>query len=804
MKRKLLGFLLGLLLTPAAIAQNDMTVTGHIGASGTFTIDTAPNPPFLADVYVAPAGGAAPCGAGLDTNPGTLAAPVLTLDRARVLVQAIATTKDIIVASCAGHYYKSSVAWVSADSGNAGNTITYTNYPGHNVVFSGGTQVTGFVSSTIGTCGALSLPVGAVCYQVTMPVGTPYFERLYYNGQNRFRPSIGATLTNTLGVYGHSTGAISGAGTCGTANAACGMTYTTTDAILNWASLATNPIEVVGFNKWTANIQIVSSINTGTHTIMFTCTGSNCPQMTAGPGPPYASGERYYISNIKENLKLPQQWFYDKATRQLTYIAASGENPNTDIVEVGNIAQPFSATGLQYVTFTSNTTGSLTFQNDNYVLPSTGYASLQLDPNLNSALFTCNPCSNMTFNGVVFRDSTAMLLRALGASTSVFVNGSLFFNAGAYGLQLGVKPANVVCLACTNAKVPNQWQVEGNYFLGGGHWFPSADTLMAGVTNNDNIDYNDISFSYDKGVEICMPATCTVGSAITSSIIMSHNHVHNIGRGVMTDLAGIYIATDLGTGIVVDNNLIHDVNSSALAGDPADFGAHGVYLDGHTGLVTVKNNLIYRVLHNLIHMNEGPQVGGSPNVLSNNILANYSTNHGLQGCVGIQSPHVSFKSYSATSDLCYISTSGRTVTNQGEGPQDNAATTTQQYVSNMYYFTSTPNFVLNNHTSGATINANFATWKGTYNEDTVGIVGLPAAAGFTAPNACNVFPYDPNPGVCDTFTFLNGTGPGFGFVVGGLGIQYSYGPTFPPPIPLPTLLPTFPETDCQNTAGCSF
>jgi hypothetical protein len=786
-------------LAAQTVFTGNSTISGH----QTFGINSIII--FPADYYISPASGTptAPCSVGSDANNGkTVGAPFATWSHAISVITAAGLfgSKPLTVAFCQSTIgnYGTTVTLNGSTSGTALNTVSWISYPGHSPVISGGTQVTGMVLATTGTCSGI-----ARCYQVTLPGGTPYFERLWYNGAIRFRPRLGAAIGNLQGAYGHSLSQVTGATDCPSSGSnVCGMVYCsavtgtcqagpdTSGSIANWASCSSNPCEITAFSKWTASVVIISTINTSTHKIILTC-AAQCGTV-GGFGGIFQAGERYIIENVKELLQFAGQWYYDKSSRQLTYIANPGEDPTADLIEIGNKTQVITGSGLSWTIFSG-----LTLEHDNYVLPANGFFSQQEDPNLTNALFTCDSCSHVTFSNNILRYTTASGLHFTGQSTFNTFQSNELFDIGGYGIRIGGAPSISCGGTCTNSNTPNNNTVTGNWIWYVSRYFPSADNVMGGLANTNTYTNNDLRYAYDKGFEICQP-NCSRNTATAGNNLISGNDIGHIGQGVMTDLSCIYVATSTSTGSATGNimtgNRCHDVNGSALQGDPLDVCTHGIYLDGQTGNWTVTNNLVYRATCNLIHMNEGPNVASQPNTLRNNILANYGNfPSGSGGCVGIQKPTLSVLSFTYQSNICDLATASHTLVNQGQGPESTGTTGDQNFLSNIYFFSGTPRF--NVHGVGTSVT--FATWKATYGEDLAATISN--NPGFTAPAACP-FPYDPQ-NTCDNFTFLNGnTGPGFGFVV----FPQTFGPGSSPSPAIPSVLATFPEAVCQTTAGCSF
>jgi Big-like domain-containing protein/ASPM-SPD-2-Hydin domain-containing protein len=592
------------------VSIGNATVTAALSSISGSTLVSVTQDPVA--YYVSPTGN--------DSNPGTLALPLKTAQKAESLVVAnhlgthcSAQTSPIIVQFRAGRWDSLALTMTASDSGCSSTVpVVFENYPGETPVFSGGVQVLNWTNTSGST------------WQTTLPASTVNFEALYYNGVRRLRPRLGSTRsTGPLGSYYR------------VANNVAGFndrfyydpTDPLTDTWQNYSPSKGNPcgqppgaanlqgdIQVAIFEEWDVSWERISCIDTVNHLVYLT--GSTAGGSSHG----YIPTHRYVIENVKDELTLPGQWFLDRSVTgawKLTYIANPGENPNKDTVMIPQQPHVLTANGLNYRTFSG-----LTFSYDDYVVPSTGYAGAQAEYTVPAAV-ACSDCSNVTFDSDSFTNIEGYALAFptdnKATATGDVIQNSAFWDVGAGGLQTGRVPTG----SETDANVFQFATIENNLVQGYGRKFPGAAGIVNLLGHDVSTIHNDVTDGYNQGVMICFPSfsfSCASQSNSSGGFnqTVTYNHIWDLGQGILNDFGGVYFATYGATGDVANNNKIHDI-TDASSQDTDGYGGNAFYID-RGGPIQLKNNLIYRSV-NAFNVTMGPPSTGQVITADNNIFA---------------------------------------------------------------------------------------------------------------------------------------------------------------------------------------
>lgn len=287
-------------------------------------------------LYVAPNGN--------DANPGTMAAPFRTLQRARDVVRTKTATMtgDIQVYLRGGSYpVGSTIEFGPNDSGANGHRVVYAAYPNETPILEAGVQVTGWTQHN-----------GNI-WKAPLDRGNK-LRALYVNGRRAHMAAKTITSGGCHGQYTINAGQADWAWESGSQCA--GARYNTAD----FPAISQNQddIEIETATTWTTAIVGVRQVTTegGSRVALFQQPGAAIAQ-GAFNGNAQINGS-HKVMNAYEFLDAPGEFYFDKSSRTLYYYKASADNMATATVFApNNVTTVLRIAG----TSTSNHARNITF-----------------------------------------------------------------------------------------------------------------------------------------------------------------------------------------------------------------------------------------------------------------------------------------------------------------------------------------------------------------------------------------------------------------------------------------------------------
>ena len=259
---------------------------------------------------------------GNDANPGTLASPFRTLQRARDVVRTVNgnMTGDIVVNLRGGNYpVASAIDFTPSDSGTNGYRVIYQAYPNETPVLNGGVQVTGW-SQHSGNIWKAPLSRGNK------------LRSLYVNDKRAVMATKTVTSAGCYGIYSITAGQAPWAWESG--SQCDGAKYSLND----FPAIALNQddVEIETRTTWTTAIVGVRQV---------TVNGSNRVALFQQPGAAIAQGAfngnfqtsgSHKLMNAYEFLDSPGEFYFDRTNQTLYYYKGASEDMTTATVYAPN------------------------------------------------------------------------------------------------------------------------------------------------------------------------------------------------------------------------------------------------------------------------------------------------------------------------------------------------------------------------------------------------------------------------------------------------------------------------------------
>jgi hypothetical protein len=149
-------------------------------------------------------------------------------------------------------------------------------------------------------------------------------------------------------------------------------------------------------------------------------------------------------------------------------------------------------------------------------------------------------------------------------------------------------------------------EIADNHIHDVGEVYHAGVGILSMHASDMGIVHNHVHHLYYTGISVGW--VWGYAESVSRGNLIEGNLIHDVGRGLLSDMGGIYML-GVSPGTVVRGNVLHDTESFG-------YGGWGIYTDeGSTG-ITIEKNLVYRTKSGGFHQHYGKN-----NVVRNNVFA---------------------------------------------------------------------------------------------------------------------------------------------------------------------------------------
>ena len=330
----------------------------------------------------------------------------------------------------------------------------------------------------------------------------------------------------------------------------------------------------------------------------------------------------YWVENVFEALDTPGQWYLDRPRGVLYYLPRPGEEmPSAEII-APRLTQVVRVVGRAGAPVHDLRFEGLIFAHTEWQPPADYASSLQAGIEVPGALlFDYAERCAVTGGGIEHIGNYGVEVGVGCADIEIARNRITDIGAG--GIRIGhffswetdgsgrlTERGLQRKAAMPQGPHSRRITVADNEIAHGGRFTPEAVGVFVGDNADNKIIHNHIYDLFYSGISV--GSVQDFGPSQARGNIIEYNHVHDIGQGMLSDLAGIYTCSTPGSRIAY--NVVHDVARR-------DYGGWGIYPDEGSHDLLIQKNLVYRCQDGALFAHHNHDITAENNIFAFNRTA---------------------------------------------------------------------------------------------------------------------------------------------------------------------------------------
>jgi len=298
-------------------------------------------------------------------------------------------------------------------------------------------------------------------------------------------------------------------------------------------------------------------------------------------------GLDYGVENVLEALTEPGEWCLDPAARCVWYLPMPDERPEAVEAVAGGLECLLELRSARWLRFEN-----IVFAHAEWRPAPTDAVSEQSSVTVSGAVAVGGDCEGVAFEGCRIEHVGGYGLECSDGATDVLFRRGVIRDLGAGGAKIWHG-----CRRCV---------LERSDIADGGHLWMSGAGVVIGKASGNAVTGCHIHDFYYTAISVGWTWGYAEGDAYGN--VIEWNHIHDIGKGLLSDMGGVYLLGNA-MGTRVRHNRIHDIRSLR-------YGGWAIYPDEGSSDLLIENNLCYNTDREIFHQHYGRN-----NLVRNNIFA---------------------------------------------------------------------------------------------------------------------------------------------------------------------------------------